>query len=368
MYSKDFDDKLQYARTYMLLWAPFFGSLTMNIAIEERDYPERTVWTNGKKVFFETNYAKKLTREHFTGLLMHEILHVALMHQNRIKGRNEIRWNNACDYVVNLMVKDEELRSKGKLKLPANVTLSNDYKELSVEQVYERLRDGSGGNSQGDTIDFDLLQEEDFLTAEEINEINDTLAYAANIAEAQGTMPLGLRREINTLLYPKVDWRILLKEFIQAFPADWDFSNRDRRFIQTPFFLPQFSGEIVRIYVAIDTSGSITKEILDSFMTETYAILTNFDRVEMTLICVDARMQNVEKVHSLEEALNFEIRGGGGTDFRDTFKYLDEQHDCDGLIFFTDLYATLPDEVPHFKTLWVCTSDKKAPFGKTIAY
>ena len=63
MYSKDFDDKLQYARTYMLLWAPFFGSLTMNIVIEERDYPSRTVWTNGKKVFFETNYAKKLTAE-----------------------------------------------------------------------------------------------------------------------------------------------------------------------------------------------------------------------------------------------------------------------------------------------------------------
>ncbi len=365
----DFNSKLEYARTYMLLWSPFFGALTMSLKIEERDYPHRTVWTNGKDVFFEKNYVSTITREEFTAVLMHEILHIALLHKKRLQGKNKGRWNLACDYVTNLIIKEEERKSNYKLRLPSNIKLHNEYINMSVEQVYNKLPDIDYDNfNQGNEILFDLLQDNYLLTPEEVDRINEVLSYANSVAESKGDMPAGLRREIKDLLYPKVDWRLLLKEFVQSFPSDWDFTNRDRRFIQTPFFLPQFSGEMVKIYVAIDTSGSISPDILSAFMTETYAIISNFDRIDMTLLSVDARLQNIQKVHSLDEALKFELKGGGGTDFRDTFEYLEKSGDCNGLVFFSDMYATFPKAEPHFKTLWISTTDKEAPFGTTIKY
>jgi len=365
----DFNSKLEYARTYMLLWSPFFGSLTMSLNIQERDYPNRNVWTNGKEIFFEQNFVKKLSREEFTAILMHEILHVALLHKKRMQGRDKHRWNEACDYVINLIIREESRKSNGKLRLPSFIKTDTQYNNMSVEQVYNKLpSDNYNSSSQEDSILFDLLQDDEVLTAEDVDRINEIITYATSIAESKGDMPAGLRREIHDLLYPKVDWRLLLKEFVQSFPSDWDFTNRDRRFLQTPFFLPQFAGDIVKIYVAIDTSGSIGKKILTAFMTETYAILSNFDRVDMTLLAVDARLQNVKKVHTLQDALDFELKGGGGTDFRDTFKYLIDQGDCNGLVFFSDLHATFPNEEPPFKTLWISVSNKEAPFGTTIKY
>jgi len=365
----DFSSKLEYARTYMLLWSPFFGSLTMSLNVEERDYPNRTVWTNGKDIFFEKTFISKINREEFTAILMHEILHVALLHKKRLQGKNKVKWNFACDSVINLIIKDEERKSNGKIRIPSNIKLNYDYRNLSAEQVYNKLHDINVNDfSQEDSISFDLLQDNYFLTPEDVDRINEVLSYANSVAESKGDIPAGLQREIKELLYPKVDWRLLLKEFVQSFPSDWDFTNRDRRFIQTPFFLPQFSGEKVKIYVAIDTSGSIDQKILTAFMTETYAIISSFDTIDMTLLSVDARLQNIQKVHNINDALNFKLKGGGGTDFRDAFKYLEEQGDCNGLVFFSDMYATFPNKEPFFKTLWISTTNKEAPFGTTIKY
>ena len=314
---------------------------------------------------------------------MHQILHVALLHAQRLQGREKLRWNLACDYVINQMVLEEQRRSKGKIQMPPNVLLDSKYQNKSVEQVYEMLPSNLNDlvsnygefnlndleNAQQDTTFlFDLLQEIIDLNENEIRDIQSALLQAVTLSQQQGTMPLGIKREIDALLYPKVDWRILLKEFIQSFPSDWDFSNRDRRFLQTNFILPQFSGEQVKVGVAIDTSGSIGQDILNAFMSETYSIFSAYENVEMTMFCVDARVQSRKVVHSLDEALDFTIKGGGGTDFRKLFKQVEEEESFDALIFFTDMYATFPQDEPYIKTLWISTSDKKAPFGKTIFY
>ncbi|WP_158539841.1 VWA-like domain-containing protein [Gordonibacter sp. 28C] len=123
--------------------------------------------------------------------------------------------------------------------------------------------------------------------------------------------------------------------------------------------------------IAIDTSESVSGDLVQAFMRKTYNILKqaeNFtDRVNIHVIQCDARVQEDTKITSLEELdlylENLELKGFGGTDFRPVFDYVNllvekgEFADLRGLVYFTDGQGTFPRRQPAYDAVFVFLDD-----------
>jgi len=128
------------------------------------------------------------------------------------------------------------------------------------------------------------------------------------------------------------------------------------------------------IAIVIDTSGSTFGSIVDTFLTKTYNILceeSSFSRkFNLHLIQCDTAVQEDLVITSKEEfdeiIKDFKIKGGGGTDFRPAFSYVQDlmkngsfTH-LKGLIYLTDGYGVYPPEKPPFETAFVFVEQSTA--------
>ena len=128
--------------------------------------------------------------------------------------------------------------------------------------------------------------------------------------------------------------------------------------------------------IAIDTSGSVQGEIVQSFLQRTVDVLRQSGsfttQVVIYLIQCDAEVQSVERITSLDQldALipKLRLRGFGGTDFRPVFDYVDHLletralTDLNGLLYFTDGVGTYPEKAPAYKTAFIfCREDCISP-------
>lgn len=123
--------------------------------------------------------------------------------------------------------------------------------------------------------------------------------------------------------------------------------------------------------IAIDTSESVSGDLVQAFMRKTYNILKqveNFtDRVNIHVIQCDARVQEDTKLSSLEELdlylEHLELKGFGGTDFRPVFDYVNllvekgEFTDLRGIVYFTDGQGTFPRRQPAYDAVFVFLDD-----------
>lgn len=123
--------------------------------------------------------------------------------------------------------------------------------------------------------------------------------------------------------------------------------------------------------IAIDTSGSCSRGLVQGFLTRTCEVLAaahSFtERVNIHIIQCDAELQSDTVITSREElqayGRNFEARGYGGTDFRPVFAYVNdlvarnEFTDLKGLVYFTDGYGVFPQSPPPYETAFVFLED-----------
>lgn len=123
--------------------------------------------------------------------------------------------------------------------------------------------------------------------------------------------------------------------------------------------------------IAIDTSGSVQGEIVQSFLQRTCNVLRQSgsftSQVEIHIIQCDAAVQSVEKLTSLDQLdeliPRLKLRGFGGTDFRPVFEYVDQLleekklTDLNGLLYFTDGVGTYPEKAPDYKTAFIFNRD-----------
>lgn len=129
--------------------------------------------------------------------------------------------------------------------------------------------------------------------------------------------------------------------------------------------------------IAIDTSGSTFGPLVKKFLSKTFNILSeqnSFDsRVCIHVIQCDTRVRSdvkIENLKDLEEYMrNFQIYGGGGTDFRPVFEYVNnlleakEFTDLRGLIYFTDGFGTFPRTPPQYETAFTFIGDDHCPLS-----
>jgi predicted metal-dependent peptidase len=376
----DGKEKLQYARTVLSISSPFFATLALQTKVyfkRPEESPIPTAWTDGLHVYFNTEFADSLTREEFTAVLMHELLHIAFLHVPRRQGRRPRRWNKAADYAINWLIAQEAERvtrtfGKPKFVLPDDALLDKKFADMSAEQVYAKLEeeeqedDGKGFGLFGDILQGDASVGNDSVIAE----VKQRLAQAVQAAKLRGTLPAGVERMVSDILNPPRDWRRELADLIETFPADFTFNPPDRRFHDADFVLPSLGGEQVELAVAFDTSGSISPEELKSYLSEVVGLMQQFDHIKLRVLTCDAAVhEDVEldeqDIDSFTQRVRF--RGGGGTDFRPVFERLQDDRPR-MLVFFTDGYGTFPSQEPDYPVLWVLTPNsievEQVPFGR----
>lgn len=126
--------------------------------------------------------------------------------------------------------------------------------------------------------------------------------------------------------------------------------------------------------IAIDTSGSVRGELVQSFLTKTYNIMmdnTIGQNLNIWIIQCDADIQEAKQIKSKEDFDNYikniELKGFGGTDFRPVFEFVNDQidkkvfTDLKGLIYFTDGYGTFPKQQQPFDTAFIFVNEDNDP-------
>ena len=173
-----------------------------------------------------------------------------------------------------------------------------------------------------------------------------------NHVAARGEVPANLRRWAEERLRPRVNWRSLLRNSVRQglitlrqrrFPS---YTLRHRRAeALDPFLLPGSYGRLPRVAVVVDTSGSVSDQMLSQALAEVRGVLGSGVRV--TLYAVDAKVHHVQRVFRNEPILLF---GGGGTDMRVGIAAATEDgHDL--IVVLTDGYTPWPDTPPRAKVV-----------------
>ena len=338
-----------------------------------------TAYTNGKDEVYGAEFIEDLNDKQLRFLILHEVYHKLYRHlttwQHLYKENAQLA-NMACDYVINVKIKDDNTdgfaEMSGKLEKGC---YDPKYRGWDSAQVYNDLKqqtqDDPQGNGQGQGEGFDEHGWEDAqaMTAEEqrelAREIDEAVRQGALVAGKTGS---GGDRDLIDLLTPQVDWREVLREFIQTTCAGNDYSTwrrPNRRYIGAGVYMPSgISEQIGEIVVAVDTSGSIGNRELSLFLTEIKEIADTVNPSGIRLLYWDTEVCG-DELYEGDDTDNIvqstKPRGGGGTDVRCVTDYLTEhQINAQACIVLTDGYLFGGWGQWNLPVLWTILDNKQA--------
>ncbi|RTZ73243.1 MAG: hypothetical protein DSZ00_00680 [Gammaproteobacteria bacterium] len=266
----------------------------------------------------------------------------------------------------------EEKQQKSRASGNQEETDQGRRQETDPEKQGERA-DGGGNEQQQQRQEEQGAKQPPPLTPEERDNLEvqwqQRLAGAAQQALQAGKMDGAMARLVDHLLQPHLPWRMLLARYMTAAARD-DYSYmRQSRRNQSDAILPALRSSQVEVVVAVDTSGSIRDSEIAEFLAEVSALKGQM-RARITLIPCDARIaEGAPWIFEPWEELRLEttISGGGGTDFRPVFQWVEEQGlQPEVLIYFSDLEGTFPELAPNYPVLWLVKGKEKPPWGQRI--
>lgn len=387
MRPKDIASRITKCRTRLLLDQPWFGSLAMRLRIEPTP-GLGTFATDGQSIMYDPAFAQTLTDEEITGVMAHEILHCALLHPFRLGNRDRMQANIAMDYAINI-----ELHKAG-FKLPqGGIPPDMKYDRMAWEQIYAlRQKAGNpppnGGQGVGDGLGAtgQVLQSPNAGNGKPgqaqgagqspanggMTESDWKIAVESvtNICKGAGKVPGGFEELVKSSRASMVDWRGILREFIeQTTPSDYSWTSPNRRYVANGIYLPGITKEnLGHIAIAVDTSGSIDSALLAAFCTELNSIVQEAKPDRVTVIYCDSKVHRTDEFGQ-DEQIEMKATGRGGTAFSPVFQAIEkwpEQPVC--LIYFSDMDSSDKPTEPSYPTLWAtseCTTIE-APFGRLI--
>ncbi|MCR5626519.1 MAG: VWA-like domain-containing protein [Lachnospiraceae bacterium] len=412
---KKYMKRLLLARMRILSTNGFYGLLIMhmNFALDENC---NTASTDGNKFYFGPSFLDEISDSELDFILMHEILHVALLHPGRRDKRDPDRYNIACDIVVNsniLKSFDMDERRISLKEYGVSMHTAPDNKEgynYTAEQVYQMLEEQGGNNFQGgkstqdrfdeekqgdqgnddptddnkddkaktwdDHSKWSAMERDEFLQDEWLKHLEDVCAAIEirDPSNTRGMLPVFAQRIINDLRKPQTDWRTILNCFVQEEITDYSFMPPDRRMDDSDFYLPDYNEKedaLSDILFMVDTSGSVSDEMIAVVYTEIKGAIDQFGgALKGWLGFFDSYVTEPVEFSNELELLKIKPRGGGGTDFSIIFSYV-RKHMKDRLpasiIILTDGYAPIPPEsaAMSIPVLWLINNDVVTPkWGK----
>lgn len=366
--------------------SPFFATLALFTRFIATQAVE-TAATDGQDIFFNPEYMRSLPSALVDSLLLHQVLHAALLHIPRRGMREKPRWNVAADIVVNGILQEQGFQ------LPPDAVRVPELEHLSVEEIYELLQqrddcsgncpmdllgDASGdgesqnqegnGDAQGQSTGSLSQARRSAMEAHWRNAMQQAIVVARS-SNSQGSIPAGMQRELGALTQTQLDWRSYLWRYLVRTPTD--FTGFDRRFIGRKLYLEALEGESVQVFVAVDTSGSVGDGDMRLFLSEVQGILKAYPHLECELYYVDAEAYGPYSLNSDSEIPK--PTGGGGTSFVPFFEKVaanSDWHSSGVCVYLTDGYGDFPRQLPALPVLWIVTPGgldlEQFPFGEAV--
>lgn len=418
--------RLLLSRMRILYNHGFYGLLLMHMIYAVSEEIE-TACTDGVRITFGIDFLDSLSDSELDFVMMHEILHVVLQHCFRGDVEDPEAYNIAADIVVNSNIMLENGMKASSITLSKYgiaMHVAPDGKEgheYTAEQVYAMLpknlnkkgnnkspgsadgrakKENKKGNNKSpgsavgrakkeiskeqhqpvqvwdDHSQWGKYEEDDTLRDVWLKRFEDA-AEAIEIRDpsnARGLLPAFAERILKELKKSQTDWRTILNDFVQEKVVDYSFAPPDRRFDDSPFFLPDFNGKEDRvedILFMIDTSGSMSDDMIAAAYSEVKGAIDQFNgKLKGWLGFFDAAIIKPQPFSDENEFKIIKPAGGGGTDFQVIFEYV-FHHMSDKLpvsiIILSDGYAPFPKEklAGGIPVLWLLNNEEvNPPWGK----
>ncbi|MFJ5552703.1 hypothetical protein [Streptomyces sp. NPDC093225] len=275
------------------------------------------------------NPLRTLTDPEWRFVLAHEMLHAALRHGERRGPRDPYLFNVAADYVVNGWLVEMAVG-----EMPEGLLYDPDLRDLSVEEVYDRvatdlrrrrrlstLRGKGLGDMLGEPlphaagrpyVDLDAFYRRGLVQGLDLHRYQE-----------RGLLPAGLVEEIRALAHPPVPWDARLArwfdEYVPRPEPVRSFARPARRQAATPdipragrYVPPE---EIARCTfgVVLDTSGSMDRALLGKALGAIASYAASRDVPAARVVFCDAAAHDAGYLPPAEIAGRVRVRGRGGT-------------------------------------------------------
>ena len=391
-------EKLITARVGLLLRASFFGNLATRLKLVNADEWCGTAATDGRNFYYNSRFINLLKPKEIEFLFGHEILHCVYDHFGRRGDRDPMLFNVANDFAVNGDLKKHRVgefitsvpclydaKYEGKSSEEIYDDLYENAEKISLQDLIDKLLDdhldgeGDGSDDEGED-DKEGKGKRPKISPEERqkirDEIKEAVLAAAAASDGAGNLPAGVKRLIQDMTAPKMNWRELLRMQLEStIKSDFTWMRASRRGWHMDAVMPGMKNdEMIDIAIAIDASGSIDERMLKDFLSEVQGIMDQFQAYKIHILTFDTRVYNPETYNSdnLDMICDYEVKGGGGTDFDCIFTYLkDEQIEPRRLVVFTDGYpfGSWGDE-NYADTVWIIHGNTTVvpPWGQYAYY
>jgi len=387
------------ARVGLLLRASFFGNLATRLKLVNADDWCPTAATDGRNFYYNTRFIKMLKPKEVEFLFGHEVLHCVYDHFGRRGDRDPQLFNIANDYCVNADLKKHRV---GEFITSVPCLYDPKYQDMSSEEIYDILYENAEKIDIGSLIDKMLDEHLDGegdsegfgkggdkdgngggrpkYSAEEKqkirDEIKEAVLAAAAASDGAGNLPAGVKRIIQDMTAPKMNWRELIRMQLEStIKSDYTWLRSSRRGWHMDAVMPGMKLEpMIDIAISIDASGSMGEAILKDVLGEVAGIMEQFPNYRIHVVSFDTEVYNPQQFDSdnLDDITEYEVMGGGGTDFDCVFNYF-KANDIEPKrhIMFTDGYpcGSWGDE-QYCDTVFIMhgTTTIVPPFGQFAYY
>jgi len=388
----------------------FAGNILNKEFIKKDDLEMPTMATDGVNIFYSEEWIEKCTNEEIQFCIVHEFFHIIFKHCHYVADLklHPMISNIAQDIVINSILQEDGIGSA-----PEGIIKGNHYGEVEIEvsgvkfsfkdahkksflEIYKEIMskiptpppppkggegdgDGKGKGKQGQgnepsvkqngqdvktldkTINKKLSQEQQDDVDGEVQQIN----ASAKMKGIGG----GLARALDALTKGVVPWKNYIRPVVDRATAGFPtYSRPRRRSPPTNVITPSIKRVGVNVTVAIDTSGSISDDVLKYFLGEIDNMLSSYPTGSVT---VNA-LYHTDKVYSIQKNAKYikEVVSkieSGGTCHHDVFDK-SEELDSKILICLTDGYSSYPDTTTIRDVIFVCIEkDGRVPdFARRI--
>lgn len=418
-------DTLKLARDTLLVNLRF-----LDMALSRFDFVpvDGSIAADGAHIYYDPLWVLRRYKQEKQVIVrdyLHMVFHCVFHHAFVDTLLDTDAWDLACDIAAENAINELELPCVQATRQASQYAfmeiIRRDVKQLTAEKIYHYLRERafppqelaiqhqnfaaddhslwylppestSGGDGEPDehTKQLKRTVRPDSLSRAELEQVWSGIArrmqteLEAFAEKRQGSEPGGLSQSLSAVTREKYDYADFLRRFAvlgEAMKVNDDefdyifYTYGMKLYGNMPLIEPLEYKEVKRIrefVVAIDTSGSVSGELVQRFVQKTYNILKQqesfFTKINLHIIQCDAAIQEDVKITSQEEFdayLNtMQLRGFGGTDFRPVFDYVEQLRQAGeftnlkGLIYFTDGFGTFPERQPDYHTAFVFVDDE----------
>ena len=403
---REIEERIVNIRLGLIFSMPFWAMMCTRLTLQDASGWCKTAATDGRCLYYNVDFFSSMTDDEIMFVMAHEILHCVYDHFMRLDGRDRHIFNCAADFAINFDLKESNVG-----KMPEIGLYDPKYGNKIAEEIYDELAknakqcesmstldehldvysdDDNGGSSEGDDGDGEYRQGDENnrpkVSPSEMEKISEEVRNAVITAEEQGGsgassghIPSSVRNLIKRWKRSQVDWRnYITTRYKSDIKHDSTYMRPSRRGeLDGGILLPGMNVlDQVKAHVSIDTSGSMTDEMLTDLLSEVRGLMEQFVDFELHVWCFDTTVHpesyKVFNAYNLEEIADYKMYGGGGTLFMSNWEFMKEQDiQPDTLLLFTDGFPCDSWGDPNYcDTVFLVHGSKDivADFGTTLYY